>query len=521
MAVWSAAMQAEPRDGDTLHTLGVVAHLCGDADWARQLLGRACRIAPERGEYWRNLGLACETADDAAAAAEAFEAALAIDANDLTARLQLASLWHRRDDLDRGLMHYSKALVVAPALAEIHNQVGVCHLQRGDAVAADDSFRTCLSLAPEHLNAHENSARALLEMRRFAEAESVLSELLAREPGRDEAHVLLGYARLNLGDYAGASDSFLTAPRRRFAPGGAGGSEPADALSVTHTKLCHDLEQLRHLHAKGLSVHQHRRWENEYERALESLPPSRDDAFFFDCPTALSPVFNRLHHDAPAAAVAGGAVTLALDTATIEAAFAARGWTTLDGFLTAQALARLQAFCTEPTIWLEKKFRYEVGASLRNGFCCPLLLQIAEEIRTRFPSVFGRHLFSGCFAYKYYQSAREGHVHADRAAVSLNFWITSDEANLEPERGGLRIWNKRVPAEYFSYSPQAIDRADAALIAAPDAAVEVIPYRCNRAVLFHADQLHASDRMHFREDYPSRRVSVTFLYGKPGDADPI
>ena len=112
-------------------------------------------------------------------------------------------------------------------------------------------------------------------------------------------------------------------------------------------------------------------------------------------------------------------------------------------------------------------------------------------------------------------------MHADRAAVSLNLWITPDSANLEPGRGGLRIWNKRVPAEYFSYSPEQIDEADSALIAAPDAVLEVIPYRCNRAVLFHSDQLHGGDRMQFSDDYASRRVNVTFIYGKPGDADPI
>jgi hypothetical protein len=36
-------------------------------------------------------------------------------------------------------------------------------------------------------------------------------------------------------------------------------------------------------------------------------------------------------------------------------------------------------------------------------------------------------------------------------------------------------------------------------------------------MLFRSDTLHATDRMSFRDGYENRRVSLTFLYGKPGD----
>lgn len=38
-------------------------------------------------------------------------------------------------------------------------------------------------------------------------------------------------------------------------------------------------------------------------------------------------------------------------------------------------------------------------------------------------------------------------VHADHAAVNLNFWVTPDEANLDPSSGGLVVYPKAPPAE--------------------------------------------------------------------------
>lgn len=43
-------------------------------------------------------------------------------------------------------------------------------------------------------------------------------------------------------------------------------------------------------------------------------------------------------------------------------------------------------------------------------------------------------------------------VHADSAAVNLNFWITPDEANLDPSSGGLVVYPKMPPQSASSSS---------------------------------------------------------------------
>jgi len=40
-----------------------------------------------------------------------------------------------------------------------------------------------------------------------------------------------------------------------------------------------------------------------------------------------------------------------------------------------------------------------------------------------------------------------------------------------------------------------------------------IPYRANRAVVFNSDLFHETDEISFKDDYLSRRINVTLLYG--------
>lgn len=39
-------------------------------------------------------------------------------------------------------------------------------------------------------------------------------------------------------------------------------------------------------------------------------------------------------------------------------------------------------------------------------------------------------------------------VHADEAAVNLNFWVTPDDANLDKDSGGLVIYTKKPPSDW-------------------------------------------------------------------------
>lgn len=102
------------------------------------------------------------------------------------------------------------------------------------------------------------------------------------------------------------------------------------------------------------------------------------------------------------------------------------GVVVIDDFLVAKAVAELQKFCVESTVWNANRYpNGRLGAFFDAGFNCPLLLQIAEELRASFPTIIGdRHRLRQLWGFKYPpQLPADSTIHADFAAVNVNFWI--------------------------------------------------------------------------------------------------
>jgi hypothetical protein len=118
------------------------------------------------------------------------------------------------------------------------------------------------------------------------------------------------------------------------------------------------------------------------------------------------------------------------------------------------------------------------------------------------------------WGFKYDSTLSGTNIHADEAAVNVNFWITPDEANLDPESGGLVLWDIAAPmdwnfAKFNSDSPAIYDFLNKA-----GAKSITVPYRCNRAVIFDSDLFHETDKIRFKEGYLNRRINVTMLFGR-------
>ena len=122
-------------------------------------------------------------------------------------------------------------------------------------------------------------------------------------------------------------------------------------------------------------------------------------------------------------------------------------------------------------------------------------------------------LCTGSWGFKYDSEQRHTGIntHADDAAVNLNFWLTPDEANLEPTRGGgITVYEASVignrTAESKDYNQRLWDSREWAV-------KKVVPYRSNRAVLFPSSLYHKSDDHTFKTGYTNRRINFTLLFG--------
>src|SRR5262249_30271220 len=127
------------------------------------------------------------------------------------------------------------------------------------------------------------------------------------------------------------------------------------------------------------------------------------------------------------------------------------GLVVVDDFLNEAALESVRLFCLESTIWSSTQHAHgRLGSQFQNGFNCPLLLQIAEELRARLPRLIGdRYPLRHMWGYKSGPIlAADATTHADFAAVNVNFWITPDEANLDSQGGGLVVYNVDAPIHW-------------------------------------------------------------------------
>ncbi len=186
----------------------------------------------------------------------------------------------------------------------------------------------------------------------------------------------------------------------------------------------------------------------------------------------------------------------------------------IDNLLSDEALARLRHFCWGSTVWRKVYRDGYLGAMPEHGFACPLLAQIADELRSTYPTILGQYPLLRLWGFKYDSRLTGINIHADFAAVNVNFWITPDEANLDPESGGLVVWDAPAPlgwdfAKYNDDVPAARD-----FLAQAGARPLTIPYRANRAVIFDSDLFHETDRIAFKDGYLNRRINITLLYGR-------
>ena len=189
----------------------------------------------------------------------------------------------------------------------------------------------------------------------------------------------------------------------------------------------------------------------------------------------------------------------------------------LEDFLVPEALETLRHYCAGSTIWRRVYDAGYIGATPEDGFACPLLAQIAEEIRATFAPIFAAHHFHYLGAFKYDSTLSTGtNIHADNSAVNVNFYIAPDEANLDPESGGMDIWNVTMPDGIDMRIYNGDENAAREFLRTSNARKTTIPHRANRAVIFRSDLFHKTSDCRFQEGYLNKRINVSLLFGHRG-----
>jgi tetratricopeptide (TPR) repeat protein len=441
--------------GAALQALGRLADALTSYD-------RAVALKPDDAAAWHNRGIALQSVGRFAEALESFDKTLKIAPDHPGGWQGRGSALAGLEQNEEALAAFDKALAYLPGNAEILQQraILVKGLEtQGDARAQGDAALWYKRASRFHVT------------QRFADALDALDRVLAMTPDDSQALILKGAVLCE----ARRVPEGLAVYRRHAEHHWAG--RPVSEAGDPPHKQRHDEEQRAWLAARGIADPAYRVEAGARIDGPAVNPANRDD------------VARRWAQSDPQIVV-------------------------IDNLLTAPALESLRRFCWGSTVWRRSYEKGYLGAVPAQGFACPLLAQIADELRDIFPTVIGAHGLGLMWGFKYDSRLSGIPMHADQAAVNVNFWIAPDEANRDPESGGLVVWDVKAPQDW-DFARYNADVAGArAFLAREGAKPIVIPHRANRAVIFDSDLFHETDRIDFKEGYENRRINVTMLYGR-------
>ena len=397
-----------------------------------------------------------------------------------------------------------KALALKPDLPEAHNNIGNALKDQDKQEEAIASYRKALAIKPDYAEAHSNLGHVLNVLERFDQAKAAIHQ---------------GFRISHGGAWWDAAT---------FADGDIAGATITSGAMFTSTfKLRDTFDQLEYLIAKGRIDPSFQHLADRYREVLAEIQMSKEREAIIELkPSQLEHLcfsHNRVIHYAEAPRIGSNTINGSLDFKQIEDRYLSSSVsvTMLDDFLVPEALHGLQDFCLKSTIFFSPTGNHYVSSSRNSGFNCDLLYQVVEELKERFPRVLRDHHLSNMWAYRYNNQSEGVAAHTDEGAVTFNFWITPDHANRIPDRGGIIVYTKEQPYDWDwrhynknKFTPS-VRREIADFLA--DADTITIPYRENRAVLFHSNLFHKSDQIDFRDGFENRRMNITLLFGKRQD----
>ena len=155
---------------------------------------KTAELCQAAGEEMERRGL------DADAAAQYEKARQSDPRRDAVVSRRLAVLYDRLGDDAQALAEYTKSIAAAPHDADLLNDFGYFHYERGDLAEAEKCFRQALDANPKHLRATVNLGLALGKQGRFDESLEAFRRVLPAS----QAYCNVGVLRAQQGKTAEA-----------------------------------------------------------------------------------------------------------------------------------------------------------------------------------------------------------------------------------------------------------------------------------------------------------------------------
>jgi tetratricopeptide (TPR) repeat protein len=174
-------------------------------------LREASLLEPANPVILHDLGLACLEVGLLPDAVAAFRRAVAVNPRYTNGYFRLGIALEKVGDMGGAVLAYDRATELLPSLTEAWFRAGALVYTMGHREEAIGCFRRAAATGPKSRFGRLGAARALLTEDRDAEAEQVLRQTLALDPGNAMAHDLLGNLLSEAGRFDEAQDCFARA----------------------------------------------------------------------------------------------------------------------------------------------------------------------------------------------------------------------------------------------------------------------------------------------------------------------
>lgn len=182
IVLYEQILKVAPNYAEAYELLGVAQSQSGQHEAGLKNIRKAIRLNPQLSVARTNLGHALMNAGKLADAIEQFRAVIALNPVDERAFVGLAQALIGANRIDDALNTIDTATSRFPKSATFLNERGRVATTLGKHAIAAEDYRRAFQLSPNFHTAAVNLANALTEQRKFAEAESVLVEVLKSAP---------------------------------------------------------------------------------------------------------------------------------------------------------------------------------------------------------------------------------------------------------------------------------------------------------------------------------------------------
>ncbi len=205
--LYARVVGIDPGSAQAWRLRGILARERGELDVSIRYLQKASQAAPDEAEALSELGLSHMAMGDLSLAEIALREALAHNPDAHKALINLGAVLQFRGHILEAVGLYRRALAIDSDDLEVRCNLAKALVDAGQGEEALAECETAVSASGGHPVALATQGAVLCDLKHYDDAEPVLAEACARDPGDTTALVNLGFARRRLNRLEAATEA--------------------------------------------------------------------------------------------------------------------------------------------------------------------------------------------------------------------------------------------------------------------------------------------------------------------------